>query len=170
MRERAHWTGSFALTDSLIFADVPPLTRLHQPPTPTYFPSINKISKPILFSLPLFLPPSRPPSSSSFFCSYQVPQLEVKSLAIPPSLALASPPFLISLQHFFSQHLPHSASCLTPSSSFLFPTHLMVTHVIFVTQMIVGFKAALLYSIQNQANMNCKWRSPLIFSNKCQHP
>lgn len=76
-RERAHWTGSLALTDSLIFADVPLLTLLllPPPPTPLYFPSINKISKNILFFLPLFLSSSLlpsldpPPPPFPFSCS-----------------------------------------------------------------------------------------------------
>lgn len=85
VRGCAHWIGSFALTDSLIFADVllPTLKHCYLPTPHTYFLSINKISKPILFPLPLFLP-SSPPPSFPFSCSNQVPQLEVKSLAIPP--------------------------------------------------------------------------------------
>lgn len=86
---------SFALIVSLIFADVLP-------------PALELVSLPHLFSfhqqdfkahfvssatVPPSLPPSlsSSPSSSRSSSSNQVPQLEVKSLAIPPSLALAPP-------------------------------------------------------------------------------
>lgn len=87
-------------------------------PPPAYFLSINKISKPILFPLPLFLPsfPSLPRSFPSFpfSRSNQVPQLEVKSLAIPPPCFWPRlPPSLPSLPSSFLQHLPqHPVSAL----------------------------------------------------------
>lgn len=72
-------------------------------PSPTYFLSINKISKPILFPLPLFLP-SFP--SFRFSHSNQVPQLEVKSLAIPPPCFWPRLSPFPSFPPSFLQHLP----------------------------------------------------------------
>lgn len=80
-------------------------------PPPANFLSINKISKPILFPLSPFLPsfPSLPPSLPSFpfSRSNQVPQLEVKSLAIPPPCfwPRLPPSFPLSLQAFCNTFL-----------------------------------------------------------------
>lgn len=85
---RAEQIRSFALIVSLIFADVLPLALQPPTPSPHLFSFHQQDFKAHFVSsatVPPFPPPSLPPIPSSHISrSNQVPQLEVKSLAIPP--------------------------------------------------------------------------------------
>lgn len=108
---------SFAFTDSLIFADMLPLTLKHFS-LPHLFSFHQQDFKAHFVSsatVPPFLPRSFP--SFPFSHSNHVPQLEVKSLAIPPPCFW---PPLPSLSPSKLSATPSSASCFPSSPSSLF--------------------------------------------------
>lgn len=122
VRGCAHWIGSFALTDSLIFADVLPPTLKHCnpiPPTPPHLFSFHQQDFKAHFVSSATVPPFLPTSLLSLLLLQPSPTAGGEIISNTPSLVLASPPFLVSLQPF-SQHLPHSASCLSLFSFFTF--------------------------------------------------
>lgn len=65
------------------------------------------------------VPPFLPTYLLSLLLLQPSPTAGGEIISNTPSLVLASPPFLVSLQPF-SQHLPHSASCLSLFSFFTF--------------------------------------------------
>lgn len=124
----------------------PPLFPFHQQDFKAHFIFLATVEPSLLLSLPRF--PSSPPFSPFSF-SYQVPQLEVKSLAIPPPqfwpLLPSSSPYNI----FFSQHLPHSAFCLAQSSSFSFFCRLLLTRLyLFHTHMTVSITSCFVFFLR----------------------